>query len=399
MFLAHATPAVGAPCRRPVRILALLKILMLILLAVRSVHPVSATPDQIQVRLFESHPGLNTIQIGGPFRVIRPVNEAIIAGIFTLTVHSTTVVLNSTHRQIENALIVLGPLNGKPIAVTAAGKLRHYAGELTFTAEASRGAHNPSLRALNTLPTLNYVQSVVGSETEPGWPRETLKAQAVLAQTIVARLRPGEIIGDSTQRELYLGTDYVRPGIAESVKSVWHEILTYNRLPAIVFYGSTCAGMTSNGADVFGDSAKGLSYLKATRCDFCKQSPFWKETVTHIDAERFAHVFGSKLPTVDASDKAGRPTAITYELSGQKQHLSGYQFWMLLGQKFGWDKAPGLKFSLSREGKEIVVRSTGAGHGVGLCNWGAAEQARLGRTYKQILEYYFPGCVVAKQAH
>jgi stage II sporulation protein D len=288
------------------------------------------------------------------------------------------------------------PLGGRNVTVVAAGKRRHYGGSLLFSSRVQSHGHS-ELLAINTVSSREYVESVVGGETQPDWPVEAVKAQAVLAETVLARLTPGATIGDSTQRQLYLGSDYIRPGVPERVAQVWQEVLTWNGVPAIVFYHSTCAGMTSNGGDIFGSSASGLTYLKARKCDYCRASPFWKETVTRIKADRFQSVFGAQVPTFDAQDEAGRPIAVSYDVGGKRRQMSGYEFWTLMGQRFGWDKAPGLRFTLSRVGDFIEVRSTGAGHGVGLCDWGAAEQARQGRTYKQILEYYFPGCSVTRQ--
>jgi stage II sporulation protein D len=39
----------------------------------------------------------------------------------------------------------------------------------------------------------------------------------------------------------------------------------------------------------------------------------------------------------------------------------------------------------------LVVDGAGAGHGVGLCQWGAVGRARAGQGYQQILAAYFPG--------
>jgi stage II sporulation protein D len=39
----------------------------------------------------------------------------------------------------------------------------------------------------------------------------------------------------------------------------------------------------------------------------------------------------------------------------------------------------------------LVVDGMGAGHGVGLCQWGAVGRARAGQSFDQILAAYFPG--------
>lgn len=38
----------------------------------------------------------------------------------------------------------------------------------------------------------------------------------------------------------------------------------------------------------------------------------------------------------------------------------------------------------------LVAEGHGAGHGVGLCQWGAVGRARAGQLYGEILAAYFP---------
>ncbi len=44
---------------------------------------------------------------------------------------------------------------------------------------------------------------------------------------------------------------------------------------------------------------------------------------------------------------------------------------------------------MKKKGIEFI--GAGSGHGVGLCQWGARVQAQKGRSYEQILRFYFPG--------
>jgi stage II sporulation protein D len=39
----------------------------------------------------------------------------------------------------------------------------------------------------------------------------------------------------------------------------------------------------------------------------------------------------------------------------------------------------------------VVAAGAGAGHGVGLCQWGAIGRARAGQDYRRILATYYPG--------
>jgi stage II sporulation protein D len=45
---------------------------------------------------------------------------------------------------------------------------------------------------------------------------------------------------------------------------------------------------------------------------------------------------------------------------------------------------------------QLTLEGTGAGHGVGLCQWGAIGRARAGQPYRRILATYFPGTTVER---
>jgi stage II sporulation protein D len=52
-----------------------------------------------------------------------------------------------------------------------------------------------------------------------------------------------------------------------------------------------------------------------------------------------------------------------------------------------WDR-------IEDRGDAIAIWGRGYGHGAGLCQIGAYEMARDGKTAAEILEYYFPGAAV-----
>ena len=52
-------------------------------------------------------------------------------------------------------------------------------------------------------------------------------------------------------------------------------------------------------------------------------------------------------------------------------------------------------FVVDREDDRIVLTGAGWGHGVGLCQIGAAVMADAGKAYREILAHYYPGATVA----
>lgn len=349
-------------------------------------------PARVTVKLFQSHAPANRLNVEGPFRIIQPSFRQVPAGKYFFELEGRLIHLRSSEKNRSFNLDAqkFSLTSDRGIAMQySTSKSRRYAG-IVNVAKDEQG-----LSVVNIVPTRDYVKSVVGSESNVAFPRESLKAQAVLTQTRVYQARPEAVVGDSTQEESYFGTEYVTPLVEKAVSSVWGQILVYHNQPIHIFYHSTCAGGTSEAAKVFGSGASNMPYMKCVPCKFCQASPFWKPTITHIQAVEFKKVFDN-LPEVNSLDCANRPTALTLHKNGNRIDISGYQFWIKLGQKFGWDKAPGTRFKLSAKGDQIQVQSTGAGHGVGMCQWGAAGMAGQGKGYEDILKFYFPGTVVRK---
>jgi SpoIID/LytB domain protein len=52
-------------------------------------------------------------------------------------------------------------------------------------------------------------------------------------------------------------------------------------------------------------------------------------------------------------------------------------------------------FVVDKERGRFVLRGAGWGHGVGLCQIGAAVMASEGKSYREILSHYYPGSAVA----
>ena len=52
-------------------------------------------------------------------------------------------------------------------------------------------------------------------------------------------------------------------------------------------------------------------------------------------------------------------------------------------------------FVVDKEPNRLVIRGAGWGHGVGLCQIGAAVMANEGKTYTEILQHYYRGTTVS----
>lgn len=350
----------------------------------------AALPSEVRVRLFEAHPGVQSMEVRGRLRLLAPVSQSLKGerflilrqpgGLLIREANSSRTLFKAQRFRLkpETATVTLFPKDTK--LKTA----RAYEGTLDFEAKAGE------LVVWNRLPAQAYVATVIGSETQPNWPLEALKAQAVLTQSRLARYQPDDALGDSTQQEAFLGAAYHRSNTNQAVAAVWGQTLTYQGRTVTPYYHASCAGQTSDGA--FFASAQAMPWLTSVRCPYCANAPFAKPTVSYISLNAFQRALPGTSPVILKWDSANRPLRVQ---TGQGI-ISGYQFWIRLGQRFGWGKVPGTRFQLKPEGDRIRLTSTGAGHGVGLCQWGASAMARQGKSYREILKFYFPKVTLSR---
>lgn len=347
----------------------------------------ASLPETVTVQLFEAHGPISQLDLTGPMEIIKPISKVVPSGHYRVQVKN---------RQLELSTLAPGqtPLFYAPrivIRARQAGELhisipsvaRNYQGEIQLSCNPDR-----TIRVCNKIGIQDYVTAVVGSETLPEWPDEMLKAQAILTQTGLQRYKPQDKLGDSTQKEAYLGADYARPQVRTAVLNVWGKTLTFKGQPITPFYHAACSGGTSDGAQYFGKPAGTLPYLTSVHCNYCRQSPFWQIKRSVIPLKVFQRACAHGVPEVVSLDSQKRPLSIRFS---NGTIMSGYQFWLRLGQQLGWDKVPGTRYKLDNNLSGVEIDSSGAGHGIGLCQWGAAQLARLGKNHEQILRYYFPG--------
>jgi stage II sporulation protein D len=62
-----------------------------------------------------------------------------------------------------------------------------------------------------------------------------------------------------------------------------------------------------------------------------------------------------------------------------------------LRKAVGYSIVLSTQFTIDSVGREVVLSGYGAGHAVGMCQWGAKELAELGYSFSTILSYYYPG--------
>lgn len=282
----------------------------------------------------------------------------------------------------------------------------------------------PVLEVTASVDAKDYVMGVVASEMLPQWIRSkpgtapktapgsgAVQAQSVIVQTWLRRKAMGQgglpTLKDSTSHQSFQGVSRVNGVIRDGVMSTWGQWLGWHKTPnqpLDIYYHSTCAGETSTAPwweKSNGKSPQTESRFWAVACTFCKDSPFFKPLEHRLSLKEYEawlrETWGVYTVSVKTREPSGRPVTLLGKgrnVRGQefKEEIDAYEFWMAFGRQWGWDKLPGNRFTLKELPKEgvVAVTSRGAGHGVGLCQWGAFKRSESGHTYREILKHYYP---------
>jgi stage II sporulation protein D len=252
------------------------------------------------------------------------------------------------------------------------------------------------LAVINQIGLETYVAGVVSGEVSPKWPLEALKAQAVAARTYVLykqvenQQQPFDVFA-SVLDQVYHGHAARSESVLRAVAETKGHVVTYDRRPIYAAYSSTAAGPTEDALYVW---ALNLPYLKGVNCPFDEQAPRydWRTSFTFEFLEQQLRKEGFAVGTVAtltpyAFTPSGRVDRVRLLHSQGEIILRGQD----LRRIVGYSKIFSTNFSIESMGAEVVVVGHGAGHAVGMCQWGMREMAELGYDYQSILRHYYPG--------
>ncbi len=260
----------------------------------------------------------------------------------------------------------------------------HYNGDI----EVWRGKSGMYL--IDELPLEEYVKNVVGAEVSPDWDTEALKAQAVISRTYALYQKAannGDSSYDLTSSVLHQAYKADTPDtrVANAVMQTEGEVLTYKGKLIEALYHSTSSGTTEDPAEVFG---KSFPYLKAVPVD-CGASPYcaWERRIPVADLEQALGISGFKGIKIASYTSTKRVRTLDIVYAGGVLSVKATDLRKLLG----WKNLPSTSFTCTRDDDALVFQGQGYGHGVGLCQWSALQMAREGKTYREILSYFYPG--------
>ena len=249
---------------------------------------------------------------------------------------------------------------------------------------------------INRVDIEEYVKGVVPAEVSSTWHTEMLKAQAVAARTyalyqhMLSATREYDVVA-TVQDQVYRGKQGVDAGILRAVEDTRGLVVTYQDAPIYAAFSSTAAGLTEDAVNVW---SKEYPYLKGVECPFDLMSPYyqWKSSFKIDTLEQNLRQQGFSVGTIAtitplSFSRGGRVAKLRVLHSGGELVLRGEE----LRKAVGYTIIPSTQFAIESIGRDVVLSGFGAGHAVGMCQWGAKELAELGFPFSTILRYYYPG--------
>jgi stage II sporulation protein D len=270
------------------------------------------------------------------------------------------------------------------------------------------------LALVNELDLEEYLKGVVGKEMNLSEGVEALKTQVIAARTYAVieqrldRLRrvKGEKFDlyDDERSQMYGGLERHTTTAEKLVDETRGMFLVFNDKLVRTFYSSACGGHTEPAWEVMGDETEKMAPLAGRRCDYCQRRAIyrWKDPVV-ISKKDIAErclpkdLQDKRVKSVDVTKTlpGGHALEVTLTLENSSRVVRLHattEFKRAVTEKIRstlWDR-------IEDRGDSIAIIGRGYGHGAGLCQVGAYEMAKDGKSASEILEYYFPGAKVQK---
>ena len=288
-----------------------------------------------------------------------------------------------------------------------------FAGSLKFIVEGDK------VRAVNLVGMEDYLLSVISSEMKSSASPELLKAHAVISRSwLLARMHDHSAheyfdvcADDHCQR--YQGlTMAVGDKVRAAIDETWGQVLRYGETLCDTRYSKCCGGRTELFSTCWEDID--YPYLQSVEDPWCdcendavlcqvlndydQQTKDFHDWTVRYDADEISALVRERTG-IDFGDilsleplERGPSGRIKYlRITGSK-HSEVIGKELKIRRALSSSHLKSSAFEVERDpAGAFVLRGRGWGHGVGLCQIGAAVMAARGHDYRQILQHYYPG--------
>ena len=266
--------------------------------------------------------------------------------------------------------------------------------------------------AVQTLTAAEYLPGVVRGEMPATFEEEALKAQAAAERTyLYYRMasapkdsHPGaDVCTDPGCCTAWLSEadaqskwgdkfDQYEAKVQQAVADTDGQVVLYDGAPIMAVFHSSSAGATAASGDVW---AAELPYLVSVKSPESPDSVPNYYSVNTFTAESFRTAFLAAHPEAKLSGDTGgwirdvllTDTGRVASATVGGVSVTGKELRSLYGLR-------STAFTVEASGDSVTFRVTGYGHGVGMSQYGANELAKEGKTWQEILQWYYTGVTI-----
>lgn len=253
----------------------------------------------------------------------------------------------------------------------------------------------------------DYLAGVVRGEMPAVFEQQALCAQAAAERTYVCyRLSDGrkaahpeaDVCMDASCCSAYVSADAAaerwgeqaaeyEAKVQQAVRDTDGQVILYQGEPILAAFHSSSAGVTANSGDVWVST---LPYLHSVSSPEGADSVPNYYSVVEVPAAEFRQTFLAAHPEAELSGEPGTwIRELTENDSGRVETaivggvtVEGTELRRLYGLRSAC-------FTVEVTAEQVVFHVTGYGHGVGMSQYGANLLAAQGKTWQEILQWYY----------
>lgn len=224
----------------------------------------------------------------------------------------------------------------------------------------------------------DYCIRVLAKEVSSDYVEEMLKTQAVLVRTTV--YKEVEELGKAIlEKEDFYSDTKMDAKWYQTLENAWEdtegEVVMYGEELALVPFHQLSNGKTRSGKEVLG--SEDYPYLQIKECpadvEAEKQMESQFISVENVKVNEYDSVGYALSVSVGAESCSGENFRDTYGLASSCFEVQDF------------------------EGRTRII-TKGVGHGLGLSQYTANEMAKEGKTYEEILQFFFEGTQIREVA-
>lgn len=248
----------------------------------------------------------------------------------------------------------------------------------------------------------DYLWGVVSAEMPASFEDQALRAQAVAARTYTVyklihptKAHEAHICSDPGCCQAWLsredrmekwGSDReaLAQRISDAVRDTDGMVMCYGGDPIQAVFHAASGTATRSAEDVWGSE---VPYLHSVTSPEGEEVPNYYSTATVSAAD-----FAAALPECDLEGDCSSWIGETeYDESGLSRRISIGGTWVKTTKLRNLFSLRSSNLSITGEGDTLTFSVTGYGHGVGMSQYGANAMAKEGRSWQEIMEWYYSG--------